>query len=139
MAAEARGGEHDDPLPHGWERRYDGSSSRYFYVDCINEVTAWERPVVVAAPSLPSTDALAKPPAGAALPAAPRPASMDAGAGVRGADSHEAAVEACDLTQDSLAAAEQQLIEMGFPRSRVLEALSTADVDIAFAVELVEP
>ena len=33
-----------DPLPTGWEERFDPSSGRMFYIDMINQTTSWTRP-----------------------------------------------------------------------------------------------
>ena len=35
----------EDSLPHNWEQLYDKASGKYFYVDHVNKVTTWERPV----------------------------------------------------------------------------------------------
>ena len=34
----------EEPLPPGWEERFDPSSGRKFYVDFVNQATSWTRP-----------------------------------------------------------------------------------------------
>ncbi len=36
----------DNSLPPNWEKLFDQSSGKYFYVDHVNKVTTWEPPVV---------------------------------------------------------------------------------------------
>ncbi|KAJ1684993.1 hypothetical protein LUZ63_016383 [Rhynchospora breviuscula] len=38
------GSDNEDPLPPGWEERYDSVTGKSFYVDHINKTTTWVRP-----------------------------------------------------------------------------------------------
>ena len=44
--AQVTSGNGEDALPSNWERLFDQASGKYFYVDHVNKVTTWERPVV---------------------------------------------------------------------------------------------
>jgi hypothetical protein len=46
----------EDPLPPGWEAKYDAVNKRVFYVDHNTKTTTWTRPAWTAAPAVPGAE-----------------------------------------------------------------------------------
>ena len=51
-----------EPLPRGWEERFDPSSGRRFYIDFVNQTTSWTRPAPEGATLRQSVSGLSRDP-----------------------------------------------------------------------------